>query len=43
MLEFTRQTDSDQDLVDSALDRNDRDNTKNCMGRVPRLQKPLLE
>jgi len=43
MLEFTRQTDSNQDLVDSTLDRNDRDDTENCMGRVPRFQKPLLK
>ena len=43
MLEFTRQTDGDQDLVNGTLYCNDGNDTKNRMGRVPRLQKPLPE
>jgi hypothetical protein len=41
MFEFTRQEDGDQNFVDSPLNENDTNQTKHCVGSIPKFQEPL--
>ena len=41
VLEFTRKEDCNKDLLDSALNGNDSDDAKHCMGCIPKLKEPL--
>ena len=41
VLELARDKDGDQDLLDRTLNRDDRDQTENGVGRIPSLEEPL--
>ena len=41
VLQLTREEDGDEDLLDSALNRNNGDDTEHSVRRVPELEEPL--
>lgn len=43
MLVFTRQENSDEDLLNGALNCNDRDNAQYGVRRIPEFEEPLRE
>lgn len=43
MLELTGEEHGDEDLLDSALDGDNRNDTKDCMRRIPKFEEPLIQ